>query len=66
MKNRFQQIAKQNPGWSSYICFAELVRKVKMTQYEIRKWFSQLVDKDDYSRSDLNEILNHLYDIGLK
>jgi len=61
----FNVIQEQNPTWSSYLCFATLCRKAKMTHYEIRKWFSRLVEKDDYIHSELDGILEHLYSISL-
>ena len=31
---------------------------------EIRKWFHRLVEKDDYAQSELDGILEHLYNIS--
>ena len=62
----FNTIQEQNPNLSSYMCFAQLCRKVKMTHYEIRKWFRKLVEKEDYLNSEITGIYKHLDNICKK
>ena len=62
----FNNIQEKNLNWSSYLCFSELCQKVKMTHYEIRNWFRKLVEKDDYSNSEIRGIYSHLYNICKK
>lgn len=47
--------------WSSYTKFAMAIKGMKFNKLTIDKWFSKLVDKDDYDKSDKMAILDHLY-----
>lgn len=60
IERRFNNIAKRNPCWSSYICFAEAVEGQSFSKQTISRWFQKLVDKKDYSKSDKKGILVHL------
>jgi len=60
IERRFNNIAKKNPCWSSYIYFTETIKKRQFSKQTIRRWFYKLIDKNDYSRSDRKAILIHL------
>ncbi len=60
LERRFRKIEKRNPGFSSYLCFSEAIRKRNFNPQTVRRWFYKLVDKDDYSRSDVKTLLNQL------
>jgi len=66
MKNYFDQISLANPNLSSYMCFAQVISDRIFTPSEIRKGFNQLVDKDDYAKSEKQQILSHLLKIAKK
>jgi len=60
IERRFNNIKKDNPYWSSYICFAEVVKNQNFSKQILHRWFNKLVDKNDYFRSDKKTILSHL------
>lgn len=64
IERRYKNIEARNPFWSSYICFAEAVKNQHFNRQAINRWFSKLVEKDDYARSDKKQILNHLEDLS--
>jgi len=64
IERRFKNIAEKNPLWSSYICFAEAIKGQKFTKPMISMWFSKLVEKDDYSKSDKNQLLKQLENLS--
>lgn len=64
IKNRFKNIAEQNPYWSSYICFAETVRGQGFNKKTLYKWFDRLVEKGDYSKTDKVKLLQQLYKLS--
>ena len=58
---KFDSIKKENPYWSSYICFAEAIKESKnITTRTLKKYFNILVDKDDYCETEKNGIIEHL------
>ena len=61
---RFKNITEKKPLWSSYLCFAEAIKGQKFTKPMINRWFSKLVEKDDYSKSDKRQILKQLEDLS--
>jgi len=61
LKRRFDNISNKNTYWSSYICFAESIKRQNFNKETLQIWFNKLVDKDDYARSDKKVILEHLY-----
>jgi len=64
IKRRFNNIAKKNPYWSSYLCFAETINDRNFSKRIIKKHFNQLVEKDDYSIKEKREIINYLYKLS--
>ncbi len=49
---------------SSYVCFAKAVEKQKFAKRIINKWFSKLVQKDDYLKSEKKELLKNLEELS--
>lgn len=64
IQRRFEKIAKRNPLWSSYICFAEAVKFQQFSRDTIHYWFNKLVEKDDYAKSEKKDILKYLCDLS--
>lgn len=64
LQRRFNNIKVKKPLWSSYLCFAEAVNKQNFSKSTIRRWFNQLVEKDDFARSDKKAILAHLNNLS--
>ena len=60
IERRFNNIKKDNPYWSTYICFAEAIKNQNFSKQTLHRWFNKLVDKNDYSKSDKRAILSHL------
>ena len=64
IERRYKNIEVRNPFWSSFICFAEAVKNQHFSRQAISRWFSKLVEKDDYAKSDRKQILKHLEDLS--
>src|SRR3989344_6152856 len=64
IERRFNKIVAGNPYWSSFICFAEAVKDQRFTKSMIARRFNQLVDKEDYERTDKREILRQLVELS--
>ncbi len=60
LERRFNNIAKANPYWSSYTCFAEAVKNQNFSKRAVSKHFNILVEKEDYVRQEKRQILKHL------
>ena len=60
IERRFNNIAKKNLCWSSYVCFAKTIKKRKFSKQTIHRWFYKLIDKNDYFWDERNIILFHL------
>lgn len=60
IKRRFNKFKEQYPNASSYICFAKAIKGQKTKNETISLWFSRLVNKDDYLKSERMGIINHL------
>ena len=57
IEKRFNRLMKENSGWSTLVCFNETVYKQRFTVRIINRWFSKLVDKDDFLPSHKESIL---------
>lgn len=64
LERRFNNTAEKNPNWSSYISFAEAVKGQEFSKRTISYWFSKLVDKNDYARSEKKAILENLENLS--
>jgi hypothetical protein len=60
VKRIFNKIRNENPFWSDYTCFAEAVHGRKFSRKAIIRNFNSLVDKEDYTKSEKREIIEHL------
>jgi len=60
IERRFNKIIQKNPNWSSYICFAEAIKKQNFSRQAIHRWFNKLVEKDDYVKSEKRAVLDFL------
>ena len=63
IQRRFLKNQNKNIGWSSYVCFAEAIRRQKLSKKIIMFWFNKLVEKDDYCKSEKKGVLQHLYNL---
>lgn len=60
IEKRFKQFEKDNPFWSSYLCFANAVMDQKFSEKIIDKWI-HLINKDDYKGIGQTEALRYLH-----
>jgi len=60
IERRFKKFTADNPGWSSYVCFAEAIRGQGFSHDRMSRWFNRLVSSDEYSRDEKGAILAHL------
>ena len=58
LKARFKKIEKNNPYWSSLVCFCEAVRGQRFTRRAIYSNFISLVDRSDYIPSQREALLD--------
>lgn len=64
IKRRFNAIKEKNPGWADHICFSEAIRGKKFKVQTISRNFHKIVDKDDFSRREKKQILEHLFSLS--
>lgn len=57
---KFERITKDNPYYSSYVCFCRTIDGKFLMPKELKKWFNKLVEKDDYCRSEKEAITEYL------
>jgi hypothetical protein len=58
IEKRFNHLKEKYPDWSSIVCFNEAILKQGFSEKSIYFWFSKLVDKNDYQKSDQKDILS--------
>jgi len=63
LEKSFNKVKRENPYWSDLICFNSCISGKKFSKTLIRTYFKKLVDKQDYSKSDLEEILKHSFSL---
>lgn len=63
-KRKFQEIQKERPHHSTLMNFIGVVKGRKLKRDVIRRHFNNLVEKDDYKRSEKDEILEQIYQIS--
>lgn len=62
----FRETLKNNPYWSSWTCFCEVVRERKsLSRRTVKKYFDKLIDKDDYAQNEKPQLLTFLYSLTL-
>lgn len=64
IQRKFNKIVERNPLWSSYLCFAEAIRKRGFSSQTISRWFNKLVDKNDYDKKEKKGIVMHFVQIS--
>lgn len=64
LERKFKKLCKQNPCWSTFVCFAETISGIGFSRQSIHRWFNKLVDKNDYSNNDKKEVMAFLESIG--
>lgn len=57
LEARFRDIEVKNPLWSTFVVFVAAINGAGFSEETIRKWFPKLVDKDDYSRSERDQLM---------
>ncbi len=60
IKARFKRVELEHPDWSSYVVFSSAIHGQGFCEDMIHRHFNQLVDKDDYHKSEKKEILRFL------
>jgi len=60
LRRRFNNIDSKNSGWGSPICFAEAIREQNFSEQVIRRWFHQLVSKEDYFTNEKTALFQFL------
>jgi hypothetical protein len=68
MKELFKELQERYCNLSSAMIFSKLVKGRKLSNPEIRKWFSKLVLKEDWQGTPKDELIKFYYDLsnGLK
>ena len=64
LTNHFNRITRQNPFWSSLICFNNTMKTRKYSQKIITDGFKKLVDKKDYPRKHYDELLEQAIELN--
>lgn len=63
MNEKFKELQEKNPNLSSLLLFGRLIRMTPRENWDSRKiskWFTVLVDRDDYLPSEKRQILEWL------
>lgn len=60
LKDRFEFYRNSNPDSGDPIIMCMAVRGQGYTRRYIRTWYLKLVNKDEYDKEDLNELLDYL------
>jgi len=57
----YQEIFRLNPYWSSWVCFCETIKgSNNLSKRTIKKYFEQLIEKDNYVENEKFALLNYL------
>ena len=63
-KQKFYEHQRINPFWSDWTCFCETIKgKKDLKSKTIKRYFNQLVDKNDYDQEDKLELIKFLLDL---
>ncbi len=60
LRRRFNRVESKNQHWNSYLCFTEAIRGQNFNEQAIRRWFHQLVNKEDYFIKEKTAIIQFL------
>jgi len=58
------KIKEENPCWSDYLCFVETIQRRKFSERTIRKYFSKLVDKNEFNKRNKKDLLKYLMSLS--
>jgi len=61
IERRFNIAKKKNPHLGSYCLLNRAITGQRFSRATIRKWFHELVDKDDYNVKEKGQLLKNLY-----
>ena len=61
IQENFDNVLKRKPNASSYLCFAEAISGKKIKRSILRKWFKELVSRDDYGYKEERGTFEYLY-----
>jgi len=56
LKEKFNETIEKHPFWSTYISFAVSITGQNYPKEMVRKWFTKLVDRDDYALEEKRQI----------
>lgn len=63
-EEKFRRLLNINSKWSSLICFAEVIKRKKLSKTIIKKNFYNFVDKEDWKGTPIKEILDWIYNLS--
>lgn len=61
IKRNFDKYMAENPGSSTYTAFSAVIGGQGYSNSTVRRWFVDLVDKEDYEYTGKKVILSYLY-----
>ena len=64
IERRFNDLQQKQPNMSSYINFSQALTQGNFAPITIHRWFSRLVEKDDYEKKDKRAIYAHLNNLS--
>jgi hypothetical protein len=64
MKELFKELEAKYCNLSSYMIFCRMIRGRNLSSQEIAKWFTKLVNKEDYLKSEKKALTFQLYKIS--
>ena len=63
LERRFLDICERNPGRSSVVNLNCAVKGQKFTKETLSKWFTKLVDPNEYEKKDRPALLGQLWEL---
>lgn len=60
LERRFKKFAEKHPDWGSCVIFAETIMGQNFNKQALHRWFYKLIEKDDYARNELKELMRWL------
>lgn len=64
IERKFNYIRREHPSWSTWTCFTKAIHGRNFSKDKIKRWFNELVDKNDYEEKDKMKLLKYLYEIN--
>jgi len=56
----FYQLQKDNPHWSDWTCFQKTIEGLEINRRQLRKYFNNLVDKEEYLLEEKNDLMDFI------